>query len=171
MISMILAADEKGGIGYKNGLPWPRLDEDMRYFRAVTENNVVVMGSNTWESLGRIAPLKNRTNYVITSKDISHFPGAFDAYNHKDYSMEDILIAIEFRHPGKETIVVGGKTVYDLAYPYCDTLYLTRVADTYKTDTVCDIDKYTEMFERRYQRIVGGTKHSPAYYLERWERK
>ena len=25
MINMILAADENGGIGYKNGLPWPHI--------------------------------------------------------------------------------------------------------------------------------------------------
>ena len=31
-ISMILAADEYGGIGYNNDLPWPRIDLDMRWF-------------------------------------------------------------------------------------------------------------------------------------------
>ena len=26
---MILAADEQGGIGFKNGLPWPKIKEDL----------------------------------------------------------------------------------------------------------------------------------------------
>jgi dihydrofolate reductase len=35
MINMILAADEIGGIGFKNGLPWPKIKEDLNWFRKV----------------------------------------------------------------------------------------------------------------------------------------
>ena len=31
MISMILATDESGGIGYKNSLPWPKVKSDLQW--------------------------------------------------------------------------------------------------------------------------------------------
>jgi len=30
MINMILAVDDNGSIGFKNGLPWPKLTEDLK---------------------------------------------------------------------------------------------------------------------------------------------
>ena len=78
---MILAADEYGGIGYNNDLPWPRIDLDMRWFMDHTKDNVVVMGSRTWDSLGIHKPLKNRINYVVSSQDFKKFDGAHDSYD------------------------------------------------------------------------------------------
>jgi dihydrofolate reductase len=141
---MILAADEDGGIGYKNELPWHRISEDMKFFKQCTEDNVVVMGRNTWNSLGKYAPLPNRINYVISSQDLSNFPGAFDSYSPVLYSIPDILRSIGFRHPTKTIYVVGGKTVYDAAYHMCDQIILTRVHRIYECDTFCDINKYLE---------------------------
>ena len=39
---------------------------DMKYFRAVTKNAVVVMGRRTLESFPGARPLKNRVNVVLT---------------------------------------------------------------------------------------------------------
>lgn len=167
---MILAADEAGGIGFKNGLPWPHISEDMQYFKNITKDHVVVMGANTWESLGRIAPLKDRINYVISSRPASDFPGCFDVYDHNQYTMNQIIGAIDFRHPGRDTIIIGGKTVYDQAYPFCDTVHITKVMDKYKCDTFVDVNKYLNGRERRYERYVHGDRHTPTCYIERWEK-
>lgn len=167
---MILAVDEQGGIGYKNGLPWPHISDDMQYFKNTTMDQVVVMGSNTWESLGRIAPLKNRINYVISGRPASDFPGCFDVYDHNTYTMSQIITAIDFRHPGKDTIIIGGKTVYDLCYMHCDAIHVTKVMDKYKCDTHVDIGRYLLNFERRSERLVMGNQHTPTCYIERWER-
>lgn len=165
---MILAADEDGGIGFKNGLPWPHISEDMHHFKNITTDQVVVMGANTWNSLGRIAPLKGRTNYVVTSKDISCFAGAFDCYDYTQYDIETIIDAIDFRHPGKDIIIIGGKTLYDASYKFVDCVHLTKVMDKYKCDTFVDTDMYTTGMERRYERFVGGNQHTPDCYIERW---
>lgn len=170
MINMILATDENGGIGYKNGLPWPHLTEDMQYFKNTTNGQVVVMGSNTWHSLGRIAPLKNRINYVISSQDISNYPGCFDVYDYTRYTMQQIIEAIDFRHPGKDVVIIGGKKLYDACYMYCDAIHVTKVMDKYKCDTFVDINEYLKDKERRYERFVSGNQHAPNYYIERWVR-
>ena len=109
MINMILAADEIGGIGFKNGLPWPKIKEDLNWFRQLTEENVIVMGSTTWKSLGIHAPLKHRHNYVISSTHSKDdFPGCFAVRNPKIDSIEVILKALDFAYPEKDVFIIYG---------------------------------------------------------------
>ena len=63
-ISTIVARSHPGNvIGYQNKLPW-RQKSDLKRFRAITIGHVVIMGSNTFNSIGR--PLPGRTNIVLT---------------------------------------------------------------------------------------------------------
>jgi dihydrofolate reductase len=167
---MILAADTNGGIGINNKMPWAHIADDMKHFQRTTNNNVVVMGANTWDSLGEIAPLKNRINYVITSKSLNNFPGVTDCYNYSEYSMENILVAIASRHANKEIIIIGGKTLYDATYHLCDTIYLTRVHAEFVCDTKVDINTYLQEFECRYEQIDIKKDQPPHIGIERWER-
>ena len=151
MISMILATDESGGIGYKNSLPWPKVESDLKWFKEKTLNEVVVMGRKTWISLGDYAPLPERINYVISSSDFKLFEGAYDSYDHTKYSLETIVQAIQSRHPKRNIMIVGGKTLYDELYKIADTIYLTTIKGTYEVDTSVNRTRYLELFDRSYQ--------------------
>ena len=50
-MKLIIACDPKGGIGYNGKLPWTNLQGDLPRFKALTSNQVVLMGRKTWESL------------------------------------------------------------------------------------------------------------------------
>ena len=100
-----------------------------------TKDNVVVMGSKTWDSLGIHKPLKNRINYVVSSQDFNKFEGAYDSYDPRQYSLESIALSIASRHPKKEIFIIGGKTLYDELYKIANKIYLTRVEGTYTVDT------------------------------------
>ena len=73
MINLIFCVDSYGLFGRKNTLPWS-FKEDLKYFKDITtnfnklndDNNVIVMGYNTWISLKNKLP--NRTNVVISSR-------------------------------------------------------------------------------------------------------
>ncbi len=54
-------------IGNKNALPW-HYSEDLKHFKNITTGHVIVMGSNTYLSIGR--PLPNRRNIVLTKTSI-----------------------------------------------------------------------------------------------------
>ena len=41
---LIIACDPNGGIGYKNKLPWHKIEGDLPRFKRLTENKIVVMG-------------------------------------------------------------------------------------------------------------------------------
>jgi len=171
MINMVLAVDELDGIGYKNGLPWPKIAEDLRWFRQLTEQNVVIMGSNTWKSLGVHAPLTTRHNYVITSShEKDDFPGCFAVRNPSKDSLEIILKSLDFGHPNRDIFVIGGKTLYDEAYQYCDAIFLTRIHDQYPSDTKVDIEKYIDDFVLLNQMYSQGNQHTPDITFETYLR-
>ena len=69
MISMIVAMDANRVIGYKNKLPW-YIPDDLKNFKQLTSNNVVVMGRKTYESLPFQHGLPNRINVVVSSQNL-----------------------------------------------------------------------------------------------------
>ena len=63
---LIIAINELGFIGLDNKLPW-NCPEDLKHFKKLTNNCIVIMGSKTFESL-KCKPLTNRYNIVLTSE-------------------------------------------------------------------------------------------------------
>ncbi|HQP27459.1 MAG TPA: dihydrofolate reductase, partial [Candidatus Syntrophosphaera sp.] len=51
-VYLIAAIDRNNLIGRENRMPW-NIREDLRRFRAITLGHTIVMGKNTWLSLGR----------------------------------------------------------------------------------------------------------------------
>lgn len=63
-IKLIVAFDKKYNIGKNNKLLW-NIKEDLQLFKQFTENQIVVMGRNTYDSIGK--PLPNRINIVLSN--------------------------------------------------------------------------------------------------------
>ena len=64
-MNIIVNADKNWAIGKNNSL-LVRIPADMKYFRQMTEGNIVVMGRKTLESFPQGRPLANRVNIVIS---------------------------------------------------------------------------------------------------------
>ena len=64
MICAIAAVDENWGIGC-NGQLLEDIPEDKAHLKELTNDNIVIMGRKTWDSLGR-KPLPGRMNIIIT---------------------------------------------------------------------------------------------------------
>ena len=64
-MDMIVAVDENWRIGINGGM-LTSIPEDMKFFRTMTKDSVVVMGRKTLESFPGGKPLKNRVNIVLT---------------------------------------------------------------------------------------------------------
>ena len=117
-ISAILAVGKGGEIGLNGGLPW-RSKGDMQHFKNLTSEHCILMGMNTYNSIGR--PLPKRTNIVITSKNIQ-LEGC-----HVFHSVEDGIKFAE-SHNENELFIIGGLSIYK----YCqekgllDRIYLTK---------------------------------------------
>jgi len=65
MLSIVVAAENKRGIGYQGRIPW-HIPGDLKNFKRLTLYNAVIMGRNTWISIGRALP--DRLNIVVSDR-------------------------------------------------------------------------------------------------------
>lgn len=133
-LSMIVAVSSENGIGIEDRLPWAHIPEDMKLFKAITVNNVIVMGSSTYDSLPR-KPLPNRTNVVLTSRK-----GVYD--NVITMSGHPMMVVEQMKkiYKDQHVIIIGGAKVYKDFFPYVQCAYVTRVIQTVACDTFLPID-------------------------------
>lgn len=135
-INIIAAMDKQRAIGHQNKL-LTHLPSDLKYFKELTQNQVVVMGRVTFESildqLGH--PLVNRTNLIVTND--YHYQvdyGNCYVYN----SINDILNDYYEHVEGETDIwIIGGSQIYNEFLPHADKLYLTIIDHKFE-----DVDTY-----------------------------
>lgn len=135
-IHIIAAISNENQIGYKNELLC-RLPNDLKRFKQLTENNIVVMGYNTYKSLGRSLP--NRINVVLTRKKEHDLPSDVFVYD----SLESILH--EYNNYANKEIdiwIIGGEQTYAQFMPHADFLHLT-IIDTVFPQADTHFPKFT----------------------------
>jgi len=140
LVNFIVAVDKNLGIGKNNTIPWYIKDE-IKYFKEVTNNNIVLMGKNTYESIPFIhRPLKNRLNMVLTNnKDLLKNNHDYDNlifFNFKQKQKNIInndkqpneskdlikliivssIIKNNKKYRNKELFIIGGEKIYNLFY-------------------------------------------------------
>jgi dihydrofolate reductase len=127
MVSIIVAKSKNNIIGDKGKIPW-HIPNDLKRFKELTTNNVVIMGRKTYESLPKeYKPLPHRMNIII-SKD-------------KNYKATNCLVfdnlkkAIRKSGTNKEIFIIGGGEIYKEGFKYADKIYLTEVDGEFEGDT------------------------------------
>ena len=135
---IIVAATKKFGIGFKNKLPW-RVPEDLKHFSKTTigkGNNAIIMGRNTWESIGS-KPLPKRHNIIVSStiekpeyENVAVFKNPKEAFNYCNSSRFD------------ETWIIGGEKIYAHFMDPASIAYSRKITDCFMTvipgDYECD---------------------------------
>ena len=128
-IVIIAAVSENGVIGQAGKIPW-HIPEDLARFRKLTEDQAVVMGRKTWESLPkRSRPLPDRENIVLTRGGIQELiRGAWRA--------SDVESALECARDLKaeKLYVIGGRQVYEAFIPLADRIEMTVVNQKVEAD-------------------------------------
>jgi len=126
MISMIAAVAENRVIGNKNAIPW-HLPADFEYFKKTTLGKTIVMGLNTFKSIGE-KPLPGR-KHIILNNDPNYIPQENCIVAH---SIEE---AIKIIKGEPEVFICGGASVYKQFLPLAQKLYITEVRASPKGDT------------------------------------
>ena len=124
-ISIIAALTENYAIGKNNELLF-HIPRDLKRFKRLTTDHIVIMGRKTFESLPNGA-LPNRRNIVITSVPEAIIEDCFVAS-----SIED---ALELAGTEKEIFFIGGGLVYKQAIPKADKMYITWIHGNIQGDT------------------------------------
>lgn len=129
MISLIFATSENGVIGKNGSLPWD-LPDDLKHFRDITRGKTVIMGSKTYESIGR--PLPKRRNIIISRDQNYQVEGCEVVHSPQE--------ALELAQNDGEIMIIGGATIYEAFLPLADRVYLTRVHTRIEGDTFFHFD-------------------------------
>jgi len=122
--SAIVAHDKNKLIGGNNKLLW-HIPEDLKRFKKITTNSVVVMGRKTYESIGK--PLPNRINVILTKNKNYKVDGCI-VLN----SVDEIIM--EFKNT-PEVFIIGGGEIYKQFLSYIDRIYVTLVEGNYEGDS------------------------------------
>ena len=121
----LIAAMTKGGVIGKDGkMPW-HIPQDLKIFKELTMDNVVIMGRKTFESIGK--PLPHRENIVISSS-VSEIDGCkvFDS----------VLKAVQYAQTfDKKIFFIGGAKLYGLVTDIVTHMYISWVKADHNGDT------------------------------------
>ncbi|MDP5105965.1 MAG: dihydrofolate reductase [Polaribacter sp.] len=125
MITIIAAIAKNNALGKNNELIW-HLPEDLKRFKKITSGHYILMGRNTFESIGK--PLPNRTTIIIT--------------RNKNYFKDGCLIAnsleaaIELANKEEKIYIIGGAQIYKYAIEnnLADALDITLVHHQFEAD-------------------------------------
>ena len=161
-ITLVVAASENNAIGLSNQLLW-HLPKDMRFFKNTTWGMPILMGRNTFESMGS-KPLSGRLNIVITRNLDWKSEGVLVVNSLKD------AIALAKKYDYLELLVIGGGQVYEMALPLANKIWLTRVHCSITGDT------FFPVLGSDWEKISLATnkadaKHIYAFDFECWKRK
>lgn len=139
MISIIACLGKKNrAIGKDNKLLWD-IPEDLEHFKKITLNHPVIMGENTFLSIGH--PLPERFNIVIgQSKEFS------EKENLKQVGSFNEALEKASKINEDEIFIIGGGQVYAQAIDKADRLYLTLIEDEKVGDTF--FPPYEEKFKK-----------------------
>ena len=126
MISIIVAMSKHNVIGKNNNLLW-NLPDDLRRFKELTTNNVIVMGKNTYYSLPSSKPLNNRINVVFSKTKKIEGVEIVSSFND--------AISLFKKYKDKEIFIIGGESIYKQFIDIADKIYLTIVDANLEGDT------------------------------------
>ena len=121
IISILVAMNPDRLIGVNNDLPW-KLKDDLEHFKNYSMHKPIIMGRNTFESIGR--PLPNRTN-IIVSKTIQSVEGAkvFSDLNSALNKAKENCETLD----KNEIVIIGGGFLFNDTLDIVNKLVLTRV--------------------------------------------
>lgn len=138
----IVARGLNGEIGANNKLLWS-IPEDLRFFKKSTIGHVVLMGSNTFESLPK--PLNKRITLVVSREDYDDEDKEFAL----KWGLDDSVIYSNYLNNNK-FFIAGGSKLYISTFDIVDELWVTQVDRDYpEADTFYHIPEGFELVNER----------------------
>jgi len=123
-------------------IPW-HIPKDFEFFKKITDNNYVLMGRKTWDSLPKkFKPLPNRGNIVVTRnpKKIGDIDGVIVLEDPDE--INSVLL-----DQGRNLFIIGGSEIYKHFLPRMDGLYVSEVHKEYEGNVKFPIPHYKNFFD------------------------
>ena len=152
----IVAVAENLAIGKGGKLPW-HYPADLKHFKKTTTGNAIVMGSNTWRSIGK--PLSNRLNIVLSRR------AQLDSNDNLLFLRNVSEAADLSKFLSGHLYVIGGAHIYEAFAPLIDSWIVTEIPETIENADVFMPANYLESF-----RLVEAEELEDGLTVRRYER-
>ncbi len=163
-IIFVVAASENNVIGVQNELPW-HLPDDLKFFKKITLHKPVLMGKNTWLSLGK--PLPGRLNIVLSASLSAHeVPEGVLVF-------DELFGALKYLQDRQipEVCIIGGGQLFHGALALAQTIYLTRVHTRIENGDVFFPelpDSWKKIWEEHHCK---DERHAYNFSFEQWKKE
>ena len=145
-IKLIVCCDSKGGIGFKNTIPW-KVPEDMKIFKNKTignKNNCVIMGKNTCLSIPKkYFPFNERVNCVLSS--------SYTTEQDVTVQRNEKNLFKWIEETNYDTYwIIGGKMIYELFLEanIVDEIHISLLKKEYNCDTFFELNILKDYIEK-----------------------
>lgn len=153
--SVIFARNHANIIGVDQKLPWD-FEEDMKWFKDHTANQVLIMGRKTFDSMGSKG-LPHRENIVVSRNLVMDDQLLSDRVDGVAVSLEEALA--DAKPYQRKIFVIGGAGLIKEAIPLVDRIIMTTVGksiDVSKHREVTRLDvKGLEGYYNEYMNVDG----------------
>ncbi len=122
MFVAIVAHDKNLLIGNDLKIPW-HVKEDFQHFKRTTINHTIVMGLNTYKSIGKALP--DRKTIVISDVAVPEIKDA------EVLNSLDALIS-RYKNSSEKIFICGGASIYRQLLPLCDELIVSLIKGDYE---------------------------------------
>jgi dihydrofolate reductase len=131
MIIGIVAIAQNFAIGKDGKLPW-HYSADLKFFRQTTMGNALVMGSRTWNSIGKALP--GRLNIILSRSE------AAEAHSDAVFLRHSDEVLTLSRYLNCDVFIIGGARTFETFADVIEKWIVTTVpvsvpdADTFMPD-------------------------------------
>ena len=142
----IVAVAQNLAIGKNGRLPW-HYSEDLKFFKRTTLHNTIVMGYNTWLSIGK--PLPKRLNVVMSrTKNIEYQERVIVLRR-----VDDALVLS--RYINGDMFVIGGSKTYRSFGGLIDKWIVTEIPETIPDADAFMPEDFLEGFKPESKEQIG----------------
>lgn len=157
MIIGIVAIAKNFAIGKDGKLPW-HYSSDLKFFKQTTSGNAIVMGRNTFDSIGK--PLPNRLNIVLSRS------ATFENSEHiLSLRSKDQVLALREYLKGDIFIIGGAKTYTEFA-DVIEKWLVTEVPLTVEDADAFMTEDFLDGFE-----VIENTELEDNLFVKSYQRK
>ncbi len=163
-IKIVVAIANNNVIGKNNKLPW-HLPGDLKHFAKITSGAHLLMGSETFNSIGK--PLPGRQNLVLTRD-----PAKFQGFNGSVQAIGSVAEALDFSRK-HDLYLIGGQAVFEqfIGCAEISTMHITRVFADVQGDRHFPLYDYSRWRLINDERHPNDYRNEFAFSFETWVKK
>lgn len=167
MIRFIWAEDEDGHIGYQGILPW-HLPADLKHFKDLTSNHIIVMGRRTFESFPGLLP--KRQHIILSTSPTLQRKYQNNAHVKIFSQLKELKNWIK-DHSEQTIDIIGGARVFEEFMDEVDMLEKTKIHHVFKGDTLMPKINYEDFEPINTKAHQADEKNKLAYDFLEYKRK